>query len=204
MNPAEFCTVLGDINEKYVAQAHAPRRAGGRTPIRWLAAAACLCLALGVGFWAAKNLKTTPAPIITHYASDSFSGSQYQFLPPAAGKTLFYAGAENALTQYGRQAKYLLTMDVFQDGEMLQVNDLGGEFKRLGALGYDLRIAAVEELEGGDQIIVHHIVAGLFTEEQLRNFDADPRYGYCFGFPASPDGTALSPADFGFDTDAAK
>ena len=83
MNPAEFCTVLGDINEKYVAQAHAPRRAGGRTPIRWLAAAACLCLALGVGFWAAKNLKTTPAPIITHYESDDF-GSQYQFLPPAA------------------------------------------------------------------------------------------------------------------------
>ena len=203
MNPAEFCTVLGDINEKYVAQAHTPRRAGGRTTLRWLAAAACLCLALGVGFWAAKNLKTTPVPIITHYASDSFSGSQYQFLPPAAGKTLFYAGVENALTQYGRQAKYLLTMDVFQDGEMLQVNDLGGEFRRLGALGYDLRIAAVEELDG-DQIIVHHIVAGLFTEEQLRNFDADPHYGYCFGFPASPDGTALSPADFGFDTDAAK
>ncbi len=100
MNPAEFCTVLGDINEKYVAQAHAPRRAGGRTPIRWLAAVACLCLALGVDFWAAKTLKTTPAPIITHYESGDF-GSQYQFLPPAAGKTLFYAGVENALTQYG-------------------------------------------------------------------------------------------------------
>ena len=91
-------------------------------------------------------------------------------------------------------------MDVFQDGEMLYVNDLGGEFKRLGALGYDLRIANVEELEGGDQIIVHHIVVGLFTEEQLRNFDADPRYGYAFGCPASPDGTALSPADLGFRT----
>lgn len=203
MNPAEFCTVLGDINEKYVAQAHAPRRAGGRTTLRWLAAAACLCLALGVGFWAAKNLKTTPAPIITHYESDDF-GSQYQFLPPAAGETRFYAGVENALKQYaGRQAKYLLTMDVFQDGEMLYVGDLGGEFRRLGALGYDLRIAAVEE-QDGDVIIVHHIVAGLFTEEQLRNFDADPRYGYAFGFPASPDGTALSPTDFGFDTDAAK
>lgn len=203
MNPAEFCTVLGDINEKYVAQAHAPRRAGGRTTLRWLAAAACLCLALGVGFWAAKNLKTTPVPIITHYESDDF-GSQYQFLPPAAGETRFYAGVENALKQYaGRQAKYLLTMDVFQDGEMLYVGDLGGEFRRLGALGYDLRIANVEELDG-DVIIVHHIVAGLFTEEQLRNFDADPRYGYCFGFPASPDGTALSPTDFSFDTDAAK
>ena len=202
MNPAEFCTILGDINEKYVAQAHAPRRAVGRTPIRWLAAAACLCLALGVGFWAAKSLKTTPVPIITHYESDDF-GSQYQFLPPAAGKTLFYAGVENALTQYGRQAKYLLAMDVFRDGEMLYVNDLGGEFRRLGALGYDLRIANVEE-QDGDEIIVHHIVVGLFTEEQLRNFDADPRYGYVFCFPASLDGAALSLSDLGFDTDAAE
>ena len=90
--------------------------------------------------------------------------------------------------------KYLLKMDVFQNVKQVAVGDLGGEFKRLAALGYDLRIVNREEQEG-DEIIVWPEAVGLFTEEQLQSFPADPAYGYTFSFHVDTDGNLIRSDD---------
>ena len=46
MKREEFCEVLGDINENYVKEARANRKAKKRGQFQWKATAACLCLLL--------------------------------------------------------------------------------------------------------------------------------------------------------------
>ena len=72
----------------------------------------------------------------------------------------------------------------------MAVGDLGGEFKRLAALGYDLRLVNLQE-QDGDVVTTWPIAVGLFTEEQIQNFPVNPTYGYTFSFPADLDGTPI-------------
>ena len=44
------------------------------------------------------------------------------------------------------------------------------------------------EEQEGDEIIVWPEAVGLFTEEQLQSFPADPAYGYTFSFRVDTDG----------------
>ena len=81
-------------------------------------------------------------------------------------------------------------MDVFQNGEQVAAGSLGSEFKRLAALGYDLRLVNLQE-QDDDLIITWPIAVGLFTEEQIRNFPVNSEYGYAFCFPTNPDGTPV-------------
>ena len=55
MKKEEFCQVLGDINENYVKEARASRKAKNPGWIKWGAAAACLCLLVAGGLMFAQN-----------------------------------------------------------------------------------------------------------------------------------------------------
>ena len=198
MKKEEFSLLLGDIQDDFVARAHEPVRPRRAAPTwrRWCAAA-CLCLAaLGTVLYAGRIAPSGDEAennqIVPGY-NQVENGDRY--MPPRAGEYFCFVEVNAARERYaGRDVKFLLTMDVFQNEKQVAIGDLGGEFKRLGALGYDLRIVNREEQEG-DEIIVWPEVVGLFTEEQLQGFPADPAYGYMFSFPVDADGSLIRSDD---------
>lgn len=199
MKKEEFSLVLGDIRDDFIAQARQPARARRSAAPAWRrwCAAACLCLAaLGTVLYAGRIApsgdETENNQIVPGY-NQVENGDQY--MPPRAGEYFCFVEVNAAREQYaGRDVKFLLTMDVFQNEKQVAVGDLGGEFKRLAALGYDLRIVNREEQEG-DEIIVWPEVVGLFTEEQLQGFPADPAYGYMFSFYVDTNGNLIRSDD---------
>lgn len=199
MKKEDFSLVLGDIRDDFVARAHEPVRPRRAAPNRrrWCAAA-CLCLVtatavlLTARYLPLKDYKDGdtnyfPSQPLTNYQI----GVEACYKAPDPGEYFCFVEVNAARERYaGRDVKFLLTMDVFQNEKQVAIGDLGGEFKRLGALGYDLRIVNREEQEG-DEIIVWPVVVGLFTEEQIRNFPVNSEYGYAFRFPTNPDGTPV-------------
>ena len=141
---------------------------------------------------AAERLKDgdtnySPSQSITNYQI----GVEACYKAPDPGEYFCFVEVNAARKQYaGRDVKFLLEMDVFQNGEQVAAGSLGGEFKRLAALGYDLRLANLQE-QDDDLIITWPIAVGLFTEEQIRNFPVNSEYGYAFRFPTNPDGTPV-------------
>ena len=74
MKKEEFCKVLGDMNENYVKEAGAVRKAKKPRWMQWGAAAACVCLLVAGGIVFTSNsgnvtpdpdLVQIPSPIIT-------------------------------------------------------------------------------------------------------------------------------------------
>lgn len=199
MKKEEFSLVLGDIRDEYIVQAHQPaqiRRSAAPAWRRWCAAA-CLCLAaLGTVLYAVRTAPSGGWAENTQFLPgyDRMESSD-QYLPPRDGEYFCFVEVNAAREQYaGQDVKFLLTMDVFQNEKQVAVGDLGGEFKRLAALGYDLRIVNREEQEG-DEITVWPEVVGLFTEDQLQSFPADPAYGYMFSFYVDIDGNLIRSDD---------
>ena len=195
MKKEDFSLVLGDIRDDYIAQAHQPartRRSAAPAWRRWCAAA-CLCLAaLGTVLYAGRIAPSGDEAennqIVPGY-NQVENGDQY--MPPRAGEYFCFVEVNAAREQYaGRDVKFLLTMDVFQNEKQVAIGDLGGEFKRLAALGYDLRLVNLQE-QDGDVVTTWPIAVGLFTEEQIQNFPVNPTYGYAFSFPADLDGTPI-------------
>ena len=199
MKKEDFSLVLGDIRDDFVARAHEPARPRRAAPNRrrWCAAA-CLCLVpatavlLTARYLPLKDYKDgdtnySPSQPITNYQI----GVEACYKAPDPGEYFCFVEVNAARKQYaGRNVKFLLEMDVFQNGEQVAAGSLGGEFKRLAALGYDLRLVNLQE-QDEDLIITWPIAVGLFTEEQIRNFPVNSEYGYAFRFPTNPDGTPV-------------
>lgn len=199
MKKEDFSLVLGDIRDDFVARAHEPVRSRRAAPNRrrWCAAA-CLCLVtatavlLKAHYLPLKDYKDgdtnySPSQPITNYQI----GVEACYKAPDPGEYFCFVEVNAARKQYaGRDVKFLLEMDVFQNGEQVAAGSLGGEFKRLAALGYDLRLVNLQE-QDEDLIITWPIAVGLFTEEQIRNFPVNSEYGYAFRFPTNPDGTPV-------------
>lgn len=199
MKKEDFSLVLGDIRDDFVARAHEPVRSRRAAPNRrrWCAAA-CLCLVtatavlLTAHYLPLKDYKDgdtnySPSQPITNYQI----GVEACYKAPDPGEYFCFVEVNAARKQYaGRNVKFLLEMDVFQNGEQVAAGSLGGEFKRLAALSYDLRLVNLQE-QDEDLIITWPIAVGLFTEEQIRNFPVNSEYGYAFRFPTNPDGTPV-------------
>ena len=197
MKTEEFSLLLGDIRDDFVARAHEPVRSRRAVPgwRRWRAAA-CLCLVTVAVLLASQYLpanadgqdNSAPDTIINMYQYEE----EACYKAPDPGEYFCFIEVNKAREHYaGQEVKFLLRMDVFRNGESVGAGRLGGEFKRLGALGYDLRLVNLQE-QDGDLIITWPIVVGLFTEEQLQNFPTDPAYGYTFSFPTDLDGSPIS------------
>ena len=199
MKTEEFSLLLGDIRDDFVARAHEPVRPRRAAPNRrrWCAAA-CLCLVTAIAvlltahYLPLKDYKDgdtnySPSQSITNYQI----GVEACYKAPDPGEYFCFVEVNAARKQYaGRDVKFLLEMDVFQNGKQIATGSLGGEFKRLAALDYDLRLVNLQE-QDEDLIITWPIAVGLFTEEQIRNFPVNSEYGYAFHFPTNPDGTPV-------------
>ncbi len=88
----------------------------------------------------------------------------------------------------GEDVRFLVTFELFSDETHIDRTDAAyiEEAQRLAAAGYDLRLLPQQTADGAAQCL-----CGLFTAEQLEQFDALETYGYDFYFPQNADGTPL-------------
>lgn len=193
MKKEEFSLLLGDIRDDFVAQAHEPVRPRRAAPARrrW-SAAACLCLVTAAVLLAAHYLPLK-GKADGNFDDSNYSPSQsitnYQYRAPNPGEYFCFVEVNAARAQYaGREVRFLLTFDLFENGHQITGAPIWQEVSRLKDLGYDLRFTPYID---GDGNRTTSIVVGLFTEEQIQNFPANPTYGYAFRFPTHGDGTPI-------------
>ncbi len=201
-------------------EAKPARRAFPAQAVRWGAAlAACVCLLVGWAF-AAERLRyagstsnetagaaegaVQEAGGMPETAEDSadagFSGKIIDrylgenemvtcYAAPQNGTWTIEQPLQDMLDRFaGEDVRFLVAFDLFAEETRIDPADdaYAREAERLAAAGYDLRILPQESAAGETMR-----VCGLFTAEQLEQFDAADAYGYDFYFPKNADGTPL-------------
>lgn len=187
MKSETFYQALGDINEEYVAQAHADR-AGAKKPSwrRWGAVAACLCLAAVL---AGRLLPGHDSRIlINEYERNDESC----YIVPAPGEYFCFNEVNAAREHYaGKDVAYLLGFELFGEGTLTR-EEKAAEYQRLVEQGYSLYEVESWTYVGKGEKQPYTIIVGAFTEEELANFQPNPKYGYAFHFVTNGDGDAIT------------
>jgi hypothetical protein len=92
------------------------------------------------------------------------------------GGVLFSDALTGAMAQYGDKAKYRVIVELFSDGAAIDCADDAGmaEMERFYAAGYTVAFESYN-----DGYVDHNYFTLHATLEQLENFPAAERYGYC-------------------------
>ncbi|MBQ9112741.1 MAG: hypothetical protein IJY08_04085 [Clostridia bacterium] len=154
--------------------------------IKWTAAAACLCFA--VAALAVTFMLNNDNRMIASYKGSTNSC----YSTPAPGEYFCFTDVNEAREHYkGKNVTFLLGFSIFGT-DTLTEEQLNAEYQRLAGLGYKLyRVEDHWTYYGHGQRRYIPIVVGAFTEEQLADFDVNPKYGYTFYFESNGDGSAI-------------
>ena len=191
---------IGNINQKYVSEAETYAAQAkvfhGQSWMKWGTIAACLCF-VAAAIFAVPHLygdhTIKDGAVISEYSSGSIIDHSYA--APAPGEYYCFVEVNEARKEYaGKEVSYLLSFDVFKGGEdRMSIEELSEEYQRLSDLGYKLYYVEDHWTYYGDnQKQYVPVVVGLFTEEELANFQASEQYGYAFHFETNGDGSPVS------------
>ncbi|MGN1080622.1 MAG: hypothetical protein ACI4QV_00885 [Acutalibacteraceae bacterium] len=218
MTGNELFDLIGDIKDEYIfeAEKYDKPRIPRKNRAAWIAAAACFCLVLGIGFFnGARLLKSngkngdyvsydgsyeasdkivTDKDVISSY--DGKNSSQAScYMTPTSGEYFCFAELDEAIEAYsGQDVVFLVGIDIFSNESALSKEETDIELKRLYDAGYSAGYVQSWTYEGkdGKKKSVSY-AAGLFTAEQLKNFEPNEKYGYAFHFITNGDGTPINP-----------
>lgn len=106
-------------------------------------------------------------PLISSIENIGLYDGKYQ--APENGELFYSIPLRKAIEKYNEKAVYKTTLDIFSDGENLEINSdkVSAEIKRLNALGYKTEI-------NNNQIIIYA------TYKQLTQFEKYNGFGYFF------------------------
>ena len=121
-----------------------------------------------------KTLKENYPKIITGYPTNVI----HMYLAPKNGQFYCFNDVIEAREYYASQnVKYLLIIHLFSefnnDYREITKDEIVEEYQRLSNEGYDVYLLTDEF----DTVII-----GLFTDEELDNFEPNDKYGYAFRF----------------------
>lgn len=195
MKKEQFSDMMNNIDDDLIVNAKSTTKAKRKITWKQISAiAACFCLLLTAVIaipMTMDNGKTPDGSVIS-----KFNGVYGDSIihTPLPGECFFFREVEEARKEYaGKDVKFLLAFDIFNDGETEMTDEeLNAEYQRLADLGYKLYY--VEDhwtYYGKGEKKYIPIVVGLFTEEQLANFDANEKYGYSFHFQTNGDGSPI-------------
>ena len=200
MRKNRISETMQNIDQKYVdeATAYTGETKTARRPVwmKWGAMAACLCLVVAAiiavpNLLGGKGVKD--GSVIAGYKTDSLSDVKYMI--PELGKYYCYVEVNEARKEYAdKDVTFLLAFDVFNanDKEKMTIEERTEEYQRLADLGYKLYYVEDHWTYYGDnQKKYTPVVVGLFTEEELNNFNASENYGYAFHFVTNGDGSSI-------------
>lgn len=200
MKVEEFCTVLGDIYERYIEEAHEPKKAARPVWVKWGALAACLCIVAAAAF-AVFGRGDGQSRVITGLSSRSGQSVSTVYAVPEPGTYNCTAAVREARERYqGKDVAFLLGISIHSE-EKLSAEERNAEYQRLADLGY--RLIEVEKWSYQDdgEKVYQTMVAVILTEEELSNFAVSPDYGYFFYFLKNGDGSKIKMKDYDLITD---
>lgn len=133
---------------------------------------------------------TSSSTIINAYKSNT----SMSYASPLPGQYYCFVEVNEARKHYaGKNAAYLLTFDLFgADANEISEQEMNTEYDRLVNLGYHLYETEYWTYYGQGEKEYQTVIVGLFTEEELSNFDANPNYGYAFRFVTNGDGSGVN------------
>ena len=178
-----FKDVDDDILERSELASHLKKRPAW---VKWGSMVACLCLVI-IG----ATLINHNTPVVVN----QFEASSDEKYPlPEPGEYYCNVDVNAARKHYaGENAKYLLSFSMFKaDGQFLSDEEKKSEYQRLIGLGYELYEVENWTYQGKGEKIYYSVVVGLFSEEDLADFNVNPNYGYAFHFESNGDGSAVS------------
>ena len=191
MKKEQFSDMMNNIDDELIVNAKATNKA--KRKISWKpisAIAACLCLVLTAII--CIPMMNNDGKIIANYKTGEMVDAQYPI--PAAGECIFFYEVEQARKEYaGKEVQFLVSFKIYNGNDVLEGEELEAEYQRLADLGY--KLYHVEDhwtyRAGGVKEYIP-IVVGLFTEDQLANFEANEMYGYTFCFETNGDGSSIT------------
>lgn len=191
MKKEQFSDMMNNIDDELIVNAKATNKA--KRKISWKpisAIAACLCLVLTAII--CIPMMNNDGKIIANYKTGEMVDAQYPI--PAAGECIFFYEVEQARKEYAdKEVQFLVAFRVYNGNDLLEGKELEAEYQRLAGLGY--KLYHVEDhwtyRAGGVKEYIP-IVVGLFTEDQLANFEANEMYGYTFCFETNGDGSSIT------------
>lgn len=191
MKKEQFSDMMNNIDDELIVNAKATNKA--KRKISWKpisAIAACFCLVLTAII--CIPMMNNEGKIIANYKTGETVDAQYPI--PTAGECIFFYEVEQARKEYtGKDVQFLVAFRVYNGNDLLEGEELEAEYQRLADLGY--KLYHVEDhwtyRAGGVKEYIP-IVVGLFTEDQLANFEANEMYGYTFCFETNGDGSAIT------------
>lgn len=170
--------------------------------IRWSVAAACLCLIIVAVIAVPNHFGDNPngdndlvsveqdGTIIVDFKATTDTS----YSSPEPGEYFCFIEVNEARKEYaGKNMRYLLSFDLFKtNGESISEEELKAEYQRLADLGYKLYYVEDHWTYYGDnQKKYIPVVVGLFTDEELDNFQASEKYGYAFHFETNGDSSPI-------------
>lgn len=191
MKKEQFSDMMNNIDDELIVNAKVTNKA--KRKISWKplgAIAACFCLVLTAII--CIPMMNNDGKIIANYKTGEIVDAQYPI--PLPGETIFFYEVEQARKEYtGKDVQFLVAFKVYKDGnDEISGEELNAEYQRLADLGY--KLYHVEDhwtyRAGGVKEYIP-IVVGLFTEDQLANFEANEMYGYTFYFETNGDGSSI-------------
>lgn len=189
MKKEDLFNIIGEVDEQKVAAAGMAMNTKKKSRsvwYKWGALAACLCL-LAIG--AVLFKLTAPPSVISQY-----EGMKGLYKVPKPGEYYCHLDVNEAREHYaGKDVRFLLTFDLFKStNEILSDEEKNAEYQRLTELGYKLYQTEYWTYKDNAEKVVYPIVVGLFTEEELATFNANPIYGYAFRFVTNGDNSSIS------------
>ena len=191
MKKEQFSDMMNNIDDELIVNAKATSKAKRKVSWKPISAiAACLCLVLTAII--CIPMMNNDGKIIANYKTGEMVDAQYPI--PAAGECIFFYEVEQARKEYaGKEVQFLVSFKIYNGNDLLEGEELEAEYQRLADFGY--KLYHVEDhwtyRAGGVKEYIP-IVVGLFTEDQLANFEANEMYGYTFCFESNGDGSEIT------------
>lgn len=188
---------LTDIDDAYILESEnvtSRTRFRPRHRRRLFMAATTLAAIIFLAYIGLSILRDDTGIVISQY-DDSIKNTSYPY--PAPGEMIFEMPVTDARLHFkGKPVHFLLGFKFYEeDNSFPKESDMALEYRRLTKAGYDLYQTEVWDFENGKDKRTMPVVVGLFTEEELKNFNANEKYGYHFYFVTNGDNSPLTFTD---------
>ena len=135
-------------------------------------------------------------------------GSDYtqadsSYMIPSPGSCLYFMEVRKAMMEYSGTGTMLFpAIDIFPaEGQSEATKEeIQAEAERLSALGYRIGYSKAWTYKGQGEKVPYTFLSGLFTVEELENFNANSDYGYAFRFTHNGDGSAVKADTSAFES----
>lgn len=151
----------------------------------------------------ADPVTVTEPVIINSYSTDiinpdgTVTTTIVCYAAPENGNVLYYQEVKAALenTDFDENTLFFVAIDIFKDGNAITVDseEINDFIELLTEKGYIVDFSEAWTYQGAGEQVPRIFLSGLFTPEQLKNFESLEDYGIAFYFRTNGDSSPVEP-----------